>query len=324
MSEKLQTEGFGEGVWLDTGQHALTVKLPPHGMSAWRLDGEGVRLIGLRSGPNAEGSSALAAEVEILKTRDRTARLALIEIKNPSFESRTIEGDPEGWELTGVAMTTDTSPEAADGEQSLALVAEGKEATATSARFPLPTTGQFVLNFHALGEALSEDSSLRIEFLSEEIGYRVHTVVPAESLSSGEGDPAWRPVIFGVDDLPLGVDGDLQVRFVFRGSGRLWIDDLRADALMLPIEAYADSLSAQKLALVKIVHAAESALAEGRLADCQSVLDGYWPRFLKTYFPEVAPSVATDEEGEAGEDQDDEQQESMAERMRSYLPGFMR
>jgi hypothetical protein len=91
----------------------------------------------------------------------------------------------------------------------------------------------------------------------------------------------------------------MRLRFTLRGEGVVEVDDLRLEDLMLPLEEYADDQRSQKLALVKLSHAAETALADGRLGDARRLVDGYWSRFLVECFPplEAPPIVAANDPG---------------------------
>jgi hypothetical protein len=84
----------------------------------------------------------------------------------------------------------------------------------------------------------------------------------------------------------------MRVKFELSGPGQVWIDNAQLHDLLFPIKFYERS-EPEKLELVKLISAADSALENGRYSDCVALLEGYWPRYLNAYTPAVAPTIAT-------------------------------
>jgi hypothetical protein len=151
--------------------------------------------------------------------------------------------------------------------------------------FPLPSTGQLAATFSTRAGELSPNAELRLAI--EEVGgpYRVETRVPVGRLAGADGDE-WRSVLFAVDDLPVDPHGRIRLRFTLDSDGQVEVDDLRLEDLMLPLEE----------------HAAETALADGRLGDARRLIDSYWSRFVVECFPplETPPTVAANDDAAGG------------------------
>ena len=316
------------GAWCGVGRHAMTTELPPHAIRVWNFDSPKIKALGIRTEPRPDASQELLAALEEIKSRDRTARKEFLLTPNASFESRDLDGQALGWTYGDKSPSVEiTAPESGASEGTHALLLEAGQ-NVVSDLFPQPVTGQYVLLFQAQANGLREDSSLRLDIESADGEYRVHTLVQSAQLLGGDS-PTWRPVIFGVDDLPLAPGSEMLIRFTLVGEGSVWIDNLQCESLILPVTAYGDQLQGQKLALVKLVHDAETALDEGRLAACRDLLDSYWMRFIAEHFP-VAPvveneptaeSLAVDETPESigGDLEPEEESPSMGERVRGWF-----
>jgi hypothetical protein len=101
------------------------------------------------------------------------------------------------------------------------------------------------------------------------------------------------------------------------GPGEVLVDEVRVyDRRFNPNEQR--ELSGAWVAL------AEYYLREGKLGDCQRVLESYWPQFLLTHVPPAHPRVARGtqspavEEPPAAADSDEETAPSMMDRMRRF------
>ena len=94
----------------------------------------------------------------------------------------------------------------------------------------------------------------------------------------------WEEIVMDAPDLPLNSDGVMHLRFELVGPGRVWIDDVQLYNLLFPLDFH-QQYTKQRFALFKIINKADDALQNGALADCQRLLDGYWPRFLEEYLP---------------------------------------
>jgi hypothetical protein len=104
----------------------------------------------------------------------------------------------------------------------------------------------------------------------------------------------WKFYGFFVNDLPLDSRGRMRVKFELEGTGEVWVDDVRLYDLLIPESTYEKQAVEEKRELQIVLHAAEKAHENGRVADAVRVLESYWPRFLLEYTAplESVPTVA--------------------------------
>ncbi len=82
----------------------------------------------------------------------------------------------------------------------------------------------------------------------------------------------WKQFVFQVDELPVGHVENAHLRVGAVDSCKLWIDDVDIDA---------QSFSPDEVRqLTKTLSSVKLAWKEGRYADCQRLLDGYWGQLL--------------------------------------------
>ena len=87
----------------------------------------------------------------------------------------------------------------------------------------------------------------------------------------------WQLVVGQFDDRLLEGPNEIQIGFDLMGPGEVWIDDVRVfDTYFSPNE---QNKLQKNVAMVK------SDLERGKLLECQSYLNGYWPRFLLEHVP---------------------------------------
>ena len=316
--------------WFESGKHAIQIRLKPYESIAWRFSSVGVECLGTRidSAPNAV--EEIRQRIERLKLADHSARRVFTPLINPSFEEREPTGSPTGWQLTNAGVDKPNGF-AVDGSYSLAIHSESGEASASSAPFPLPNTGQLAIQFQATSIDLAQDTEFMIEFSTVDGQYESRTTVRSNQLPSLKSSDveSWTELIFAVDDLPIDSGKQMQVRFALIGKGTVLVDNLRCEDLMLPLPAYIEDTKSQKLALVQLKLAAEQALDEGRLADCQQILDSYWGQFLVNNFPQLPPVVQQanskpDEQKSPKQEPKQPDEESVADRFRGYWPKLWR
>ncbi len=325
--------------WYNAGLHVLPVALSPGEARAWRFSATALKIDGLRLRSAPEVRQELTDQIADLRRRDRTVRRTYVALANPSFESADSSAQPLHWHATP-ATAARVVTDAYQGNLCLSLRSTHRQAEVVSDPFSPPATGQLAIVFQATGHDLSSDAQLQLTV--EEIGetsageaYQVHTTVPAANFATANAEegPQWRELVFAIDDLPLSGKRPLRLRFTLTGTGEVRIDDLRMEDLKLPMDSYAEDLQPQKLALVRMVHAAEKALEEERYADGKRLLDSYWARFLTEYFPlektpapiareakpvDDKPATASDENTDA------KKTPSVADRFRQYLPSIWR
>jgi hypothetical protein len=193
---------------------------------------------------------------------------------------------------TAAAELDATSPQ--DGQACLRLEnhAEGT-ATVESRSFPTPPTGQLAMTVYVRGEQLAPNSEVRLVFEADRPGtpYRRFAIL-------GGNRPGAQPLVtewgsgyaFRSEDLPLDSRGTMRIKFELVGPGTIWIDDVQCYDLLFPLPFY-EHAEPEKLQLVMRMHAVNSAHESGNVAECVTLLDGYWPRFLEAYTP-LAPAAA--------------------------------
>jgi len=342
LSPRNRSESQTEGVNYGKGEHVLQSSLAAYEVKLLAFDQPGVEPLGVRAQVSEAAISQLESRLTDLRNRNLSEPSLFAAGPNPSFEEVGFDGAVASWQAlagrTGgsVSLTTDA---ALQGERALRVVSRGGTVGVQSQMFPSPATGQLAMVFRIRGEGLSTDSKLRIVFEQPAGQYRNHTLVDAERILAADGQ--WRPYVFSVDDLPVVAAGDaaaggMRIRFELIGKGQVDVDHLQLYDLVFPLDFLAGESAKQKLALLKTVHAAENAFQAGRLVDCQKMLDGYWPRFLQSYTPAVAVTDAPQPEAKLAarpQDEDKPDQEkppqnesppTLGERMRGYLPGFLR
>lgn len=85
-------------------------------------------------------------------------------------------------------------------------------------------------------------------------------------------DQKWRRFPFQVIDIPNGRLEDATIRIELMGAGQLWIDDAQLEMRAATTEDVKQ--------LTKTYSAVSLAWDNGRIADCERLLDSYWGRFL--------------------------------------------
>jgi hypothetical protein len=120
------------------------------------------------------------------------------------------------------------------------------------------------------------------------------------------------PVI--LPSLPLAGLTDLRVGFDLMGEGEVWIDEVQVYDLWFT--------ESERDALLKSVATAQLQWRDGQLADCQSFVEGYWPRFLREHvpLPEVRDATAGGPKPPAAKPPETSASRSTWDKMRSWLP----
>ncbi|QDV77941.1 hypothetical protein [Botrimarina mediterranea] len=325
------------GQWFDAGEHVLDLELAPYQSAAWRFAASGVRVTGVRVDPEPAALRELAEGLADLQSRDTTKRRPFARVLNPSFEERQTGVDdgsqPVGWRL-GEGASVDSTV-AADGATSVRMQATANQpATLSSETFAAPSTGQLALGLRVLPHELQPGCELRIELEQVDGPYRNHARAASDRLSPPTGDAStsakWLPIVFPMDDLPLGTPGEMRLRFTLVGDGELSIDDLRPEDLVLPLDGQGGiDMRAERFAIVRLLQTSQTLLDEGRLEACRTQLDSYWARFLIENYPRrEASSTVVNESAPTKPPQDatpeEEATPTLSERLRGYMPRWWR
>ncbi|QDU95350.1 alpha-amylase family protein [Lignipirellula cremea] len=270
-------EGSGESlVW--------RVSLDPYDLAGTRLDLPNVKILDytFRSADNEPIAAELMRQVDGLKSR--ISGLANSEpmknLVNPGFEDAPVDEAPPGWVFPttpGVTFQTD-SQEHHQGKHSLRISSNGPVAWMRSSPLPAPTTGRLSAWVWLRISDPNVQPPLRLAIegrLNGKVYYRF------ASVGAGERSPAlsndWQPYVFHIDDLPSENLSDLRIGFDLMGPGEVWIDDIQLFDLWF-YENERDELA-------KNIAVADFHLSRGNIADCQRILEGYWPQFLTKFVP---------------------------------------
>ena len=228
-------------------------------------------------------------------------------LANPGFDDGDL-GSPEeygpaelpGWEWAqdaDVSVKRDATVRYS-GTSSLQIESAGPVTWVRSAPIPVPKTGRLSLqamvrtggpttesNAGSTAESNAEVTEsnatqpLRLALegvLNGKPYYRFAELKLSAREVAAAGKEEWSPFLLHIDDLPSGLS-ELRVRFDLMGKGLVWVDDVRLFDLALT--------AVEQVQLSKIIGLANYQLREGRVADCERSLRGYWPQYLFSLVP---------------------------------------
>jgi hypothetical protein len=202
----------------------------------------------------------LDQRIALMRTDSQTEKPA---IENPGFEEHAnVPGELPGWDLpvqnAAQWRLDDKNPRS--GNNSLLLTSAGDHLAALSS--PLPIDESRLLTMLVWLRSDRDAADVRLVF-SADVAGKPHTrFVPVRV------DKEWRHYVFRVTDIPTEKLDSATVRIEMRGPGKLWIDD---------VDIRRNRLAPEDLRqLTKISSAVTIAWDEGRYADCERLLDGYW------------------------------------------------
>jgi len=78
--------------------------------------------------------------------------------------------------------------------------------------------------------------------------------------------------------------GPLTIRFEHSGRGAVWLDDVVISDLYFSEN--------ERKELSRLITQAHFSLTAGKFVECERLLDGYWPRFLRRHVPLPVTKVA--------------------------------
>lgn len=271
-----------------------SVKLDPFDLVGGELSSERVKINTWRVTLPPEAEHYLRQQIQ--ETRQRAAALRQREprqvLNNPSFELVQPDGRISGWTSAMVpGAVVDLDPQARTGAASLHLASRklGDQPAPVvwirSENLDPPATGRLCLVAWLKVADPKQQPNLRLamEWKQDGRSYYLRQNV-------GAAEEGTRPLPLGTDwaqfRFPLGAlrpEGisELRVGFDLMGEGDVWIDDVQVDDLW-----FAD---VEQRELLKSIANADFQLTTGQVADCLRFVDGYWPRYLRTYVPLPAP-----------------------------------
>ena len=306
------------------GDSAWKLTLPPHGIAVRRYASNQLQLSGVAVQPAAAARQVLSARVAQLEQRlpDLDVQRPYSGLANGGFELVGADGRMLGWlPRIGAAGSVETdAAQATSGGKSLRLHSEDALGVAAQSQsFAVPTTGQLTIRAKVRVQGLDEPTQLIawIEYGDGPAPQRRFAPLGGRQRFTGE----WSACELFVDDLPLD-EGKTHMRIQFHlaGRGQAWIDDVELLDLQFPPQ--------QRQEMVKRLLAAQSALEEGQIVDCQRLVEGYWPRLLieqAATGPAASLQVATRPE-EPTEKSPDEGQggRRFGDRLRGFVPKIIR
>ncbi|HET6881966.1 MAG TPA: family 10 glycosylhydrolase [Pirellulales bacterium] len=285
----------GNPVQAPTGEglkQKWTVALEGYELMAAHFSTEGVKL----SSPQAELDAAVATRLEAY-IQDLTERARVLKEPAPlnvpanrDFEQQARSGLP-GWDITPaplalhgpLAQPGDVTLDVQQphgGEHSVRLSARENKVAITSSPFAPPATGWLVVSVWLRTVDANPPPRLTISLEGKLAAttYRRHTELPGTAKGPKLTED-WKEFRFEFKNIPTEGLSPLRLRFLCEGRGDIWIDDVRLFDL--------DKWEGNEL--VTLVWLAIGRvgvkLEKHQYADCWQLLEGYWPRYLRTFVP---------------------------------------
>ncbi|MDG2206951.1 MAG: family 10 glycosylhydrolase [Pirellulales bacterium] len=215
---------------------------------------------------------ATLLERRINELADRTSQLKTRRereaLKNSNFESPESADRVIGWTSDRSGTVALDPQHAHTGQSSLRIQNTAAETVVRSNRFAAPGTGRLSF-FVWLKMSKDFEGPLRmgIEGEHQENTFYRYGEVPTES--------EWKMFEYQITDLPLSGLGPIAIRFEHRGRGDVWIDDVVVSELYFSEN--------ERKELSRILTQAHFALTGGKYAECNRILNSYWPQFLQQH-----------------------------------------
>ncbi len=202
------------------------------------------------------------------------------------------------------------------GQQSLLLASNGPAVSVTSESFEPPTTGRVAVEVWLRTAGTTPPPAMRIAVEGDLAGttFNRHGVIDRVGKTAATpGD--WVRYSFPINSLPSEGLANLRVRFELVGAGEVWIDDVQVFDLAFN--------EMELIELSKINSLASFHLEKGQYADCERVLEGYWPQYLlaNVALTTANTPVATRPKPPQAPPEPPKKP-SMLDTMRSYIPLF--
>ncbi|MBP87401.1 MAG: hypothetical protein CMJ64_11875 [Planctomycetaceae bacterium] len=272
---------------LADGARTWSLTLEPYDLVAGFVNAPNAQVVDWRTEHAREIKPELTALVQDVTSRvDKLGkRTPLGVVANAGFEQRDSNGAIVAWQaLRAPDVTIDLdSRNPFKGQSSLHMrvARENQIAWVRSKPFAPPKTGRISVLAWIRTSNAAKQPPLRLAVddgrtyyhfapLGKDVDKKLRpTGNPAEKLPQ---DWPRQPYMFHLDDLPASGIDQLMIGFDLMGRGEVWIDDVEVyDLYFFPNEVNE---------LLKNVANADFHLDNGRIADCDRFLNGYWPRFL--------------------------------------------
>jgi hypothetical protein len=218
---------------------------------------------------------ALRAKVIALRQIKPLATLANADFEKPA----TPEQQVPNWihaDAAGLSFALDRAD--ARGKQALHFTSRGPVGWLRSDPIPVPRTGRLSVNVWLKTKNAEAQPPLRLAIEGQ---YRGQSYYRFATVGAGTNAPQLRdhwgttPYLFHIDDLPTSDLTDLRIGFDLMGPGEVWIDDVQVFELYFREN--------ERDEIMKMIALADLHLGKGQIAQCERLLEGYWPRYLMTH-----------------------------------------
>ena len=227
---------------------------------------------------SARGSTISANEPTNSATRGRCRVLG-----NPDFEISS-QGDLlPGWDCSRTAGigARIVAGQGRNSNNALQLRSDSPVAWVRSNSFPAPATGRLSVWVWLRIDDPAKQPPLQLAVegrLDGQPYYRPARVGASDERLDEPPPPlatTWAPYLVRIDDLPTRGLTDLRVAIDLMGPGEVWIDDVQVFDLWFDKN--------ERNELLKKIALASFYLGQGEVVECDQVLRGYWPEFLRRY-----------------------------------------
>lgn len=212
-------------------------------------------------------------------------------LTNGGFEQTNARGGMMGWETSpapalqwtgaaqqGEVVLDNRQPRA--GQRSVRLSASGGTVALASSPFQAPGTGWLSVSLwmRTADVARAPKVTLALEGTLAGRAYRREYSIP-DAANGLQLTDRWQEFTFLFDDLPTLDISPLRLRFTCAGQGDVWVDDVQ----MFDLEKLEgnDLVTLVWLAIQR----AGTKLENKEYGDCWQLLEGYWPRYLRSFVP---------------------------------------
>ncbi len=271
-------------------KQSWSVSLEPYDLFSVAFSTENVKFSQPQVSLDESVASQLDARIQDLTERARVLKEPphLDTLVNGDFERVTSRGGIAGWEISpapaagwgaappGGVTIDDRQPH--NGQRSVKLAAAGGKAGLVSARFPAPATGWLSVSLWMRADAAQAPKvTLALEGTQAGRPYRREYAIPDPQKRFSLADQ-WKEYTFLFDNLPTAGMSPLSLRLTCQG-GAAWIDDIE----MFDLERLESN---DLVTLVWLaIERAGTKLEKKEYADCWQLLEGYWPRYLRSFVP---------------------------------------
>ena len=271
-----------------------SASLDAYDLVAVSLSAEDVKVLGWTVSYADEVTATLQEQLQDLQKRVRMARerYPTAGLANGGFERASEAGRPTGWMHAPVVPGGDLgveldSQQSHSGERSLHLQHAGRSRRSRilwvrSRPLERPLLDRLTLAVWARIPAAAAQPPLRLAIegqVNDQSYYRYAWVGANVNNERFKLESRWKLFHVPFDHLPLDGLTDLRIGFDLMGPGEVWIDEVQI------LDTWFSQTELGQLE--KDLALARFQLEQGRVSDCQGVLDSYWPRFFRSYVPLV-------------------------------------